>query len=55
MSADNSAETVARLERAIVRLQENAAIARGFPSEKARLEGKVEGVKLALSYLRESA
>lgn len=46
------ADLTERLDRAVGRLEELAAETRS-PSERLRLNGKVEGVKLAAAYLRE--
>jgi len=48
------AEIGPRLRRAVARLEELRDRPRIGPFERARLEGKVEGVKLAASYLEES-
>lgn len=56
MSAEYNAlvqETRERLERAVVRLEEKWAAQRPYSPEHSRLAGKIEGVKLALSYLHE--
>lgn len=42
-----------RLERAVARLEERRDATHTSRSEHTRLSGKVEGVKLALSYLEE--
>lgn len=48
------AETRARLQRAIVRLEENQKrYGSKYHHEYVRLSGKIDGVKLALSYLEE--
>ncbi len=49
---DREGETRERLERAVARLQErHDSVRQG--SERSRLFGKIEGVKLAMSYLEE--
>lgn len=51
---DDPTDLVARLNRAVARLQEHHDEVRGpSSSERARLAGKIEGVKLALSYFAE--
>lgn len=52
---DDPTNLVARLNRAVARLQEHHDEVRGpGSSERARLAGKIEGVKLALSYFAET-
>lgn len=56
MNADNDvAELRDRLERAVVRLTEKWGKPGTGSFERARLGGKIEGVKLALSYLPQEA
>ena len=55
LSAADRADLTARLFRAVEELDilRNAAAAGHALTEHARLAGKIEGVKLTLSYLRE--
>lgn len=46
-------DSVERLERAVVHLEHIRGDQGSYSSERFRLDGKIEGVKLALSYLRE--
>lgn len=50
---DGPADLRARLTRAVDRLDERIDAVRAVSTERIRLEGKKEGVKLALSYLHE--
>ena len=51
---DDAVDLHERLEKAVKELQTLAGKSLGDPKEASRLRGKVEGVKLALSYMRET-
>lgn len=53
LGVDNPDDLRARLTRAVGRLDERIEATRAVNTERIRLEGKKEGVQLALSYLHE--